>query len=174
MPVHEQAMEWIAKHATTEPVTVLDLGGRDINGSPRRLFPRAVYTVLDIRPGDGVHIVADAATWDPGDDLWEVVICAETFEHTAAWRAICRTAWRACAPGGRFIVTTAAPGRPPHSAVDGEFRLLPGEHYANIRPAELERVLAAAGWADVVTDVQPSPADVRAAAVKPCDERKVT
>jgi hypothetical protein len=113
-------MGWIAEHATSEPVTVLDLGGRDINGSPRRLFPAATrYTVLDIRPGDGV-----------------------------------------------LIVTTAAPGRPPHSAVDGEFRLLDGEHYANIRPAELERVLAGAGWADVVVDVQPSPADVRAVAAK--------
>jgi hypothetical protein len=165
--MHDQAMAWIAKHATSEPVTVLDLGGRDINGSPRHLFPGADrYTVLDIRPGVGVAIVADAAAWDPGVLRWDVVICAETFEHTAAWRAICRTAYAACAPGGRLIVTTAAPGRPPHSAVDGAFRLLPGEHYANIRPAELERVLAGAGWADVVVDVQPSPADVRAVAAK--------
>jgi SAM-dependent methyltransferase len=160
-------MAWIAKHATSEPVTVLDLGGRDINGSPRHLFPAATrYTVLDIRAGDGVDIVADASTWDPAGETWDVVICAETFEHTASWRAICRTAYAACTPGGRLIVTTAAPGRPPHSAVDGEFRLLSGEHYANIRPAELERVLVEAGWADVVVDVQPSPADVRAVAAK--------
>jgi hypothetical protein len=164
--VHEQALDWIAKHATVDAVPVLDIGGRDINGSPRSLFPRAVYTVLDVLPGDGVDIVADAATWDPGDDLWEVIICAETFEHTANWRAIIRTAFAACAPGGRLIVTTAAPGRPPHSAVDGEFRLLPGEHYANIRPAALERSLFAAGWAQIVIDVQ-SPADVRAVAVHP-------
>lgn len=165
--MHDQALEWIAKHAPAGPVTVLDLGGRDINGSPRDLFPAAtVYTVLDVRPGDGVDIVADAATWQP-DGRWDVVICAETFEHAAAWRAIVRTAYAACAPGGTFIVTMAAPGRPPHSAVDGEFRLLPGEHYANIRPAELERVLEVSGWADVVVDVQASPADVRAVAVKP-------
>lgn len=164
-------MAWIAKHATSDPVTVLDIGGRDVNGSPRHLFPGATrYTVLDIRPGEqvtDVDIIADAATWNPGGQAWDVVICAETFEHTAAWRAIVRTAYRACAPGGRLIVTTAAPGRPPHSAVDGEFRLHPGEHYANIRPAELERVLTEAGWSGVVVDVQPSPADVRAVAVKP-------
>lgn len=169
--MHEQAMAWIAKHATSDPVTVLDIGGRDVNGSPRHLFPAATrYTVLDIRPGEqvtDVDIIADAAEWNPGGQQWDLIICAETFEHTASWRAICRTAYAACAPGGRLIVTTAAPGRPPHSAVDGEFRLLPGEHYANIRPAELGRVLAEAGWADVVVDVQPSPADVRATAVKP-------
>jgi Methyltransferase domain len=164
-------MQWIGKYATSEPVTVLDIGGRDINGSPRRLFPNAArYTVLDALPGEqvtDVDIIADAATWNPSGQWWDVVICAETFEHTAAWRAVIRTAFAACAPGGRFIVTTAAPGRAPHSAVDGEFRLLPGEHYANIRPAELERALCETGWADVVVDVQPSPADVRAAAVKP-------
>ncbi|HEY3650451.1 MAG TPA: methyltransferase domain-containing protein [Streptosporangiaceae bacterium] len=165
--MHAEALEWIAKHATGDPVTVLDIGGRDLNGSPRRLFPAAAtYTVLDIRPGEDVDIVADAATWDPSGQAWDLVICAETFEHTASWRAICRTAYAACAPGGRLIVTTAAPGRAPHSAVDGAFRLLPGEHYANIRPAELGRVLAGAGWADVVVDVQPSPADVRAVAAK--------
>ena len=160
-------MGWIAKHATNGPVRVLDVGGRNLNGTPRDLFPGATcYTVLDVRDGPGVDIVADAATWQPAD-LWDVVVCAETFEHTAQWRAIVRTAFAACAPGGTFIVTTAAPGRPPHSAVDGEFRLLPGEHYANIRPAELERVLTASGWADVAVDVQASPADVRAVAVKP-------
>ena len=169
--MHDQAMAWIAKYATADPVSVLDIGGRDINGSPRLLFPGATrYTVLDRLPGEqvtDVDIIADAATWNPSGQEWDVVICAETFEHTAAWRAIVRTAYRACAPGGRFIVTTAAPGRPPHSAVDGEFRLLPGEHYANIPPGELERVLVRTGWTDVVVDVQASPCDVRAVAVKP-------
>jgi SAM-dependent methyltransferase len=165
--VHDQALQWIAKYATADPVAVLDLGGRDINGSPRLLFPGASsYTVLDALPGPGVDIVADAATWEPVA-AFDVVICAETFEHTAQWRAICRTAYAACKSGGRFIVTTAAPGRPPHSGVDGKFPLLPGEHYANIRPAELTRVLKQAGWVEVVVDVQESPHDVRAAGVKP-------
>jgi SAM-dependent methyltransferase len=175
--MHDAALEWIRKQYAPvlrkrlqlgiERATVLDIGGRDVNGSLRKLlFDANACTVLDIRPGDGVDIVADAATWDPAGQQWDLIIAAETFEHTANWRAICRTAYAACAPGGRLIVTTAAPGRPPHSAVDGEFRLLPGEHYANIRPAELERVLTAAGWADVVIDVQPAPADVRATAVK--------
>ena len=109
-------MEWIAKHATSDPVSVLDIGGRNLNGSPRRLFPAATrYTVLDIRPGEqvtDVDIIADAAEWNPGGQQWDVVICAETFEHTAQWPAIVRTAYKACRPGGAFIVTTAAPGRP--------------------------------------------------------------
>jgi len=168
--MHDAAMQWIAKHATDEPVSVLDLGGRDINGNPKHLWPNATtYTVLDIRPGErpeDVDIIADAAGWDPDGRRWDVVVAAEIFEHTARWPAICRTAFKACAPGGRFIVTTAGPGRPPHSAIDGEFRLHPGEHYANVPAPELERVLAEAGWSGVVVDSQPSPADTRAVATK--------
>jgi SAM-dependent methyltransferase len=164
--MHDQALQWIAAHATDEPVSVLDLGGRDINGNPRHLFPNAIsYTVLDLRPGVGVVIVADAALWEPINQ-WDVIVAAEVFEHTASWPAICRTAYKACKPGGRFIVTTAGPGRPPHSGIDGEFRLHPGEHYANVPAFELERVLVESGWRYVVVDSQPSPADTRAVATR--------
>lgn len=164
--MHAEAMQWIAAHSTDEPVSVLDLGGRDINGSPRGLWPNATrYTVLDILPGDGVDVVADASTWQP-NDTWDVVVSAETFEHTASWPAICRTAYMACRPGGTFIVTTAGPGRPPHSGIDGEFRLHPGEHYANVPARELKRVLIETGFKNVVVDSQPSPADTRAVATR--------
>lgn len=156
----------MAQYATIEPVSVVEFGARDLNGSVRSLFPNAdPYVTLDVLPGDGVAIVADAATWQP-DREYDAVLACELFEHTASWPAICRTAYKACKPGGRFIVTTAAPGRPPHSGIDGEFRLYPGEHYANIPAFELERVLLESGWQDVVIDSQPSPADTRAVATK--------
>lgn len=168
--MHEQAYAWVAKYATGGPVTVLDLGGRDINGSVRPLFPSAtMYTVLDIRPGDrpeDVDIIADAAEWNPDDRRWDVVVACEVFEHTASWPAICRTAFKACRPGGLFVVTTAGPGRPAHSGIDGQFRLHPGEHYANVPASELERVLTEVGWRDVVVDSQPSPADTRSVATR--------
>ena len=163
--MHDEALAWIAAHATDEPVTVLDIGGRDVNGGIRHLWPNAdEFTALDILPGDGVAIVADAATWEP-DGEWDVVVSAEVFEHTAKWPAICRTAYRACSPGGKFIVTTAAPGRPPHSGVDG-YQLRRGEYYANVPAKELERVLIETGFRDVVVDSQSDPADTRAVATK--------
>jgi 2-polyprenyl-3-methyl-5-hydroxy-6-metoxy-1,4-benzoquinol methylase len=159
-------MSWIARHATEDAVTVLDLGGRDLNGSPKHLFPNATkYYVLDILPGDDVDVVADAANWQP-DEQYDYVLSAECFEHTASWPAICRTAHKALKPGGAFIVTTAGPGRPPHSAIDGLFHLHPGEHYANVPAFELERVLRETGFRDIVVDSQPSPADTRAVATR--------
>lgn len=161
--MHAQAYEWVRRFCSDAPARVLDIGGRDINGSPRALFPHARYRVLDIAAGPGVDVVADAATWTP-DAAYDAVVCCEVFEHTPTWPAICVTAYAATRPGGLFILTTAAPGRASHSGVDGG-ELRPGEHYANIGAAELEHALAAAGWAEI--DVDRAGADVRAIATKP-------
>lgn len=157
-------MEWVAQHATPEPVTVLDLGGRDNNGSPRRLFPAADYTVLDIADGPDVDVVADASTWEP-DRKFDVVVSTELFEHTPVWPAICRTAYRALAPGGTFIATMAGPNRPAHGAWGGPAPE-PGEWYRNIDPDELRQALTAAGFDPVTVDVQANPSDVRVVARK--------
>jgi SAM-dependent methyltransferase len=165
--MHAEAMAWVARFATDDPVSVLDLGGRDINGTPRDLFPGATsYTVLDVQMAEGVDIAADAATWDPNGRRWDLVLATELFEHTDQWPQICATAFRALWPGGRFIVTTAAPGRPPHSGIDGG-PLHFGEYYANIDPGQLREILTDAGFTEIEVDVQSSPADVRAVATKP-------
>lgn len=162
--MHSEAFDWVRQHATDQQVSVLDLGGRDNNGSPRSLFPRAEYVVLDLADGPDVDIVADAATWTP-DRSFDVVLATELFEHTPVWPQICRTAHAALVAGGRFIATMAGPGRPAHGAW-GDPWLVPGEHYANINPADLRDVLERAGFSDIVIDQQHSPADVRAVAVR--------
>lgn len=124
---------------------VLDVGGRDVNGSLRDLFPRAaVFDVLDMVPGDNVTIVADAATWEPPVDppVYDLVISTETFEHTEQWREIVGVMAKALAGGGCMIVTAACDPREPHSAVDG-WDLREGEWYRNVDPDELYRVMAA-------------------------------
>lgn len=165
--MHAEAYAWVKEHAPADARRVLDIGGRDINGTTRHLFPAAeVYRVLDIAPGVGVDIVADAATWDP-DGEYDVVTCTEVFEHTPVWRDICQTAYAALTPGGLFIATMAGPGRPAHSAVDGGWQLHPGEHYGNVHPNDLLDALISAGFVDVVTDRQSQPADTRCTARRP-------
>ena len=166
--MHAEALAWVAGHATDEAVTVLDVGGRYINGTPRGLFPNADYLVLDIADGPNVDIVADAATWDPYS-TWDVVVCCEVFEHTPASAEIIRTAFLALKPGGRFIVTTAAPGRLPHSGIDG-MHVRDGEWYQNVDPAELEHWLHTAGFEDIIVDLHRPSCDVRAVATKPTGE----
>lgn len=163
--MHVEAYAWVKGHAPVDGAgAVLDVGGRNINGSVRDLFPSAdPYVSLDIMAGDGVDIVADAATWTP-DRQYDVVVCCEVFEHTGDWPQILRTARAALRPGGLLILTMAGPGRPEHSAVDGEWRLLPGEYYGNVDPHLLREALVDCGFADVVVDQQFRPADVRAIA----------
>lgn len=177
--MHSEAMAWVAEHATTDRVTVLDVGGRYVNGSPRPLFPNAVvYRVLDIADGPDVDVVADAAAWTP-DREYDVVVCCETFEHAAEWPRIALAAHKALRPGGRFIATMAGPGRAVHSGVDGGPWLHRGEHYANVAPEALDRALREAGFVQIVIDYQLAPCDVRCVAAKeaavaeekPADER---
>lgn len=165
--MHAVAYNWVSQHATQDRVAVLDVGGRNINGSVRDLFPGAdPYVSLDILPGDGVDVVADAATWEP-DRQYDVVVCCEVFEHTDAWPQICKTIFSALRSGGLAIFTMAGPGRHPHSAHDGGPQLYEGEWYANVLPAELETVLAATGFEQIQVDYQPAPADTRAVARRP-------
>ena len=172
--MHAEAYRWVAEHVQTPSmdaswamISVLDIGGRNINGTIRSLFPHAdVYTALDIAEGPEVDVVADAATWVP-DREYDVVVCCEVFEHTDAWPDIVGTAFKACKPGGMFIATMAGPGRPEHSAVDGGWKLHPGEYYGNVDPFELSEVLRVWGWTNVMVDQRMSPADVRAVATKP-------
>jgi hypothetical protein len=159
--VHAEAMEWVRRLADPRPLVGLDIGGRDINGSCRRLFPATSWTVLDVAPGDGVTIVADAASWAP-DRGYDLILCTEVFEHAEHWAGICSTAYAACKPGGTFIATMAGPGRDVHSGHDGGPNLYPGEWYGNVDPQQLLDVLDACGWSDIVVD-QLGP-DVRATA----------
>jgi SAM-dependent methyltransferase len=128
----------------------LDIGGADVNGTARRWFPEVSWHGLDIAPGPGVDIVADATTWrghgfvgdegreQPGIDLpaYDIVLCTELLEHVKDWPAVLETIWHALVPDGHAFITCASTGRRPHGA-RGEHDVPPGEHYANVHPDEL-------------------------------------
>jgi SAM-dependent methyltransferase len=158
--MHLEAYEFVAAHATSNAVAVLDVGGRNINGTVRGLFPGATsYTVVDLVEADGVDVVGDI-TGLGLVDVADVVVCAEVLEHAANWADIVSACAAACRPGGTVIITAAGPGREPHSAIDGE-ALRKGEHYANIEPDALYAALVA-----IVDDatVETAGHDVRAVA----------
>lgn len=148
--MHPEAMNYVSSqvrrhHLNRAGVRVLDLGGRDVNGTPRRLFGRAAaYVSVDLRDGPGVDIVADAADLDL-DERFDVVVSTELFEHTARAAEIVGAAYRHLVPGGVLLATMAGPGRAPHGA-SGEPRPPRGEWYANVGPEALEGWIRAAGF----------------------------
>lgn len=145
--MHPAVLRYVQRFASDAPLDVLDIGGRDVNGTVRHLFPAARFLILDLREGPGVDLVADAADWQP-DKHYDLVVCTEVFEHTERWRDICRTAYKALKPGGRLVVTCAAPGRHEHSGIDGG-GLHRGEHYENVAATDLAAVLYDLGFRDV-------------------------
>jgi SAM-dependent methyltransferase len=157
--MHPACYQWVTDHAAAAE-HVLDIGGRDINGTPRELFADAEYTVIDLEAGPNVDVVADITEWHT-TQRFDVVLCLEVLEHVEDWWAIIAAAHRLTKPGGVFIVTCAGPGRAPHSAHDGG-EMRGGEWYANIDPGALWTALEAFSAASV--DI--AGVDVRAVAVK--------
>lgn len=141
---------------------VLEFGARNVNGSVRALCGAcAAYHGVDIRPGPCVDEVADAAMYD-GGGAYDVVLTTEMVEHAPNPAACVRAAWRSLRPGGRLILTAAAPERAPHGCDGGG---VGGEHYAGIAPGALADWLAA--WQDVRIVHAPAVGDVYATAVRP-------
>ncbi len=160
--MHREALDFIAQHGTDNTLTVVEFGSRDINGTPRALFPNARYIGIDIVDGNAVDEVADAATWKTKKKV-DVVVCCEVLEHTAAWAKIVENAHKILAAGGVFLITAAGPSRTPHSSYDGG-ALRDDEWYENIDPEALQTALRAAGF--VTVDVIERGDDVYAKAVK--------
>jgi SAM-dependent methyltransferase len=163
--MHVEAFSFIAAHLPPDCTSVLEFGSRNINGTVRTLVPAVRYVGVDISDGDGVDIMADAATVEVPGDPFDVVVCAEVFEHAPDDECfkMCLNAYDHLRDGGRFIVTMAGVLREPHSAVDGG-PVRDGEFYRNVSRARLEVWLCDAGFGPVSLDELG--ADLRAVAVK--------
>lgn len=162
--MHAAARRWIEAHADPRATGAgVDLGGRDINGQVRTLFPLITWTVVDVEDGPGVDLVADAATYSHPDPV-TIVLCTEVLEHTPVWPAVLATARRALDHGGRLLVTAAGPRRKAHSALGGGPPRR-GEWYCNIDPDHLSAVLRALRFEGIAVDSTGH--DVRAEAFQP-------
>lgn len=162
--MHTAAMEYVKRWATDEPIRVLDIGSRDVNGTPRHLFPNADYVGIDKVPGPGVDIVDDATFPLQEWGTYHLVLCLEVLEHSHQWPAIVASALSHVIPDGRVVITCAGPGRKPHSAVDGGPTLYPGEQYGNINPHRLYVAMDRVGW--FVEECYQAGEDVQATAVR--------
>lgn len=148
--MHKAAWDYVAARVTEYDLDqpgalVLDLGGRNVNGTTRELFPNcARYDALDLVAAPGVDIVADAATAQL-DDRYDVIVSTELLEHAEHADQIVANASQHLNPGGVFVATMAGPRRRPHGA-SGEPSPPPGEFYRNVYPKALMRWLESAGF----------------------------
>ena len=150
--MHPEAFSYVADIVTEHGLKgdVLDLGGRDVNGTTECLFPNSRYIVVDIAEHPTVDIVADAGDLDLGE-VFDVVVSTELLEHTPRGADIVKAAYRHLREGGMFVATMAGPGRPPHGAAGSPWPL-DGEYYRNVSETALTGWLVGAGFEEYSID----------------------
>lgn len=132
---------------------VLEVGSKNINGSPRKYFWFCNYTGIDISKGKGVDVVADV-TWTIGwgseqwlQDLmspqYGVVISTEMLEHCEDWEKALYTMYYLLNPGGLLIITCASDDREPHGTDEHHPEASPDTngYYRNISKGDFKSVL---------------------------------
>ncbi len=109
--MHNSVRAFVAECAAKcGPGPVLDVGGFDVNGSSRELFPDRKYTSLDMRDGPGVDVVAPAARMPFAPHTFSTVVCTSMLEHDATPWLTAREIARVMRKRGHLIVV--APGFP--------------------------------------------------------------
>jgi SAM-dependent methyltransferase len=145
---HREQREWceLVKYAHDEffvGTSVLDIGSLDINGNNRYLFEQCNYTGIDIGDGPNVDVVCSGHLFK-SDDLFDVVISTECFEHDEHWQQTLNNVINnLLKDGGLFLFSCAAPGRPEHgtkrtSPKDSPFT---NDYYRNLSEADIRSVL---------------------------------
>lgn len=145
---HREQREWceLVKYAHPEffiGTNVLDIGSLDINGNNRYLFEQCDYTGIDIGEGSNVDVVCSGHLFK-SDDLFDVVISTECFEHDEYWQQTLKNVINnLLKEGGLFLFSCAAPGRPEHgtkktSPKDSPFTT---DYYRNLSEEDIRSVL---------------------------------
>jgi autotransporter strand-loop-strand O-heptosyltransferase len=93
---------------------VLDIGSLDINGSNNDLFEDCDYLGIDVGEGKNVDLVSVGHLFDGPDNYYDTIISTEVFEHDMYYEKTIQNIIRMLKPGGLFLFTCAAPGRPEH------------------------------------------------------------
>lgn len=135
-----------------EPLTILDLGSQDINGSYRPLFaaPAWRYLGIDMAPGDNVDLVlADPYEWNEvAPATIDVIISGQTLEHTEFFWLTMQQIARSLKPGGLCCILAPSSG-PEHRFPVDCWRVYPDGLRALARWAGLETLQATTQWEDL-------------------------
>lgn len=93
---------------------VLDVGSLDINGGPHTLFTSSEYVGVDLGVGRNVTHVSRGEDLAFIDNLFDVAMSSECFEHNQQWRATLCNMIRMTREGGLIVFSAAGTGRAEH------------------------------------------------------------
>jgi predicted SAM-dependent methyltransferase len=159
--MHPEVLEYVHEQALVNGPfgSVLEIGGRDVNGGVRDCFPGAFYWAVDITDGPGVNEVCDFGTRvKASTEMWDCIVCTEVLEHAANADQIIANAHAHLEDQGVLIMTMANEKRQPHSAYDPSPQPgviappRPDEYYRGVTLAMLCEWMRAAGFEAFSTD----------------------
>ena len=147
----EFARDYLAS-AQDKPLTILDLGSYDYNGSYRPLFdqPPWRYIGADLQPGPNVDLVIrDAYRWrEVRTASIDVVVSGQTFEHNEFFWETSLEIARVLKPGGFCCLIAPAAG-PEHRFPLDCWRIFADGMRAIARFAGLEVLFARTQWEEL-------------------------
>jgi len=137
-----KAISVINSESSTGHSVVLDVGGRDINGSIHSFLQDSTLFISDIIDDEGVAYVVDFSDYDAVYNLglidkFDICISTEVLEHSENWRGIVQNMVSATKNGGWVLITCATDGRSRHSAIDGHLlEEHETEYYQNVSESD--------------------------------------
>ncbi len=146
--MREFVREHLAERRGT-PLSILDLGSMDVNGSYRPLFddPAWRYTGVDLAPGRNVDkVLPEPYRWDgiPAASQ-DVVISGQAFEHIEFFWVTLQSMAHVLRPGGLICIIAPSRGYEHRYPVDC-WRFYPDGFRALARYTGLEVVSVATQW----------------------------
>ena len=133
------------------PLTIADVGSKDVNGTYRSLFNRPgwSYLGLDMAPGANVDLVLrDPYHWvEVASQSCDVVVSGQAFEHIEYFWLTMLEIRRVLKPGGMCCLIAPSAG-PEHRYPLDCWRFYPDGFRALARYAALEVIEVYAQWAE--------------------------
>lgn len=125
---------------------VLEVGSKNINGSPRKYFWFCDYVGVDLSSGKGVDVVmnfTDSGLLKLPTFSYDIVISTEVLEHCEKWGMCLRRMYGLLKSGGLMIMTCASEDRLPHGTNERHPEASPdtNEYYRNISKEDFKSVL---------------------------------
>jgi SAM-dependent methyltransferase len=110
---------------------VLEIGSYDVNGSVRQFFPYSDYIGVDLIKGPGVDLICEGDKISHDDNIYDIAISCECFEHNPAWAETFKNMYRMTKDGGLVIFTCATAGRSEHGTTRTSPNNSPGTQAIN-------------------------------------------
>lgn len=124
---------------------VLEVGSKNINGSPRKYFWFCKYVGIDLSKGKGVDLVCDICDMKYADNFekWDCVVSCEMLEHCSQWKKALERMFHFTKPKGMILITCAGIHRGEHGTTRTSPKDSPdtNDYYRNISTDDFKSVL---------------------------------